>query len=272
MTGPNPERRYVSQQTADGIAHVRLSRPEKLNALTLQTLEELVATARVLRRDRTLRAVVISGEGASFCAGLDFGSVLKRPAGVVEAFLPRPWRGTNTFQEACWAWRRLPVPVIAAVRGHCYGGGLQIALAADFRMATPDSEWSVLEGRWGIIPDMTGVRSLAELVGIDTAKRLTMTAQLFSGKEAHDLGLVTELAADPEAAATDLAHELATRSPDQLAAAKRLFTETWTASPRRTFARERIEQLSLLFNANTKAAREAALKKITPQYGPRRGP
>jgi enoyl-CoA hydratase/carnithine racemase len=116
---------------------------------------------------------------------------------------------------------------------------------------------------------MTGVRSLAELVGIDTAKRLTMTAQLLSGKEAHDLGLVTDLAADPEAAALDLARELATRSPDQLAAAKRLFDRTWTASPRRTFARERVEQLFLLFNANTKVAREAALGKVAPQFGPR---
>jgi enoyl-CoA hydratase/carnithine racemase len=127
----------------------------------------------------------------------------------------------------------------------------------------------VLEGRWGIIPDMTGVRSLAELVGIDTAKRLTMTAQMFSGKEAKDLGLVTELAAEPVAAAEDLARELTTRSPDQLAAAKRLFDQTWTASPRRTFARERVEQLFLLFNANTKVAREAALQKVAPQFGPR---
>ncbi len=263
------ETTLVTHTVTDGIAHVRLSRPDKLNALTLQTLDELVATARELRKDRTLRAVVISGEGASFCAGLDFGSVLKKPAGIVGAFIPRPWRGTNTFQEACWAWRRLPVPVIAAVHGHCYGGGLQIALAADFRIATPESEWSVLEGRWGIIPDMTGVRSLAELVGIDTAKRLTMTAQMFSGKEAKDLGLVTELAAEPVAAAEEFARELTTRSPDQLAAAKRLFNQTWTASPRRTFARERAEQLFLLFNANTKAAREAAFKKVAPQFGPR---
>jgi enoyl-CoA hydratase/carnithine racemase len=259
----------VTHTVTAGIAHVRLARPEKLNALTLQTLAELVATARQLRRDRTLRAVVLSGDGDSFCAGLDFGSVLKTPAGIVGAFVPRPWRGTNTFQEACWAWRRLPVPVIVAVHGHCYGGGLQIALAADFRIATPDSRWSVLEGRWGIIPDMTGVRSLAELVGIDTAKLLTMTARTVSGKEAADLGLVTELAADPEAAAVDLARELAGRSPDALAATKRLFNETWTSSPRRTFARERIEQLALLVSANTKAAREAAFAKAAPQFGPR---
>lgn len=263
------ERQYVAHETIDGIAHVRLTRADKLNALTLQTLDELVATARELRRDRTLRAVVLSGEGASFCAGLDFGSALKSPTGIVKAFVPVPWRGTNTFQEACWAWRRLPVPVIAAVDGHCYGGGLQIALAADFRVATPDSEWSVLEARWGLIPDMTGIRSLAELVGIDTAKRLTMTARMFSGKEAADLGLVTELAADPVIAAFDLAREIAERSPDSVAAAKRLFNSTWTSSPRATFARERAEQLVLLATANTKAAREAAFKKIAPVFGPR---
>ncbi|MGZ6754385.1 MAG: enoyl-CoA hydratase-related protein, partial [Nocardioides sp.] len=118
---------------SDGIARVTLDRPDKLNALTLQTLDELVATARSLRRDRTLRVVVLDGAGDAFCAGLDFGSVLRRPGKIVTSFVPRPWRGTNTFQEACWAWRRLPVPVVAAVHGHCLGGGLQLALAADFR-------------------------------------------------------------------------------------------------------------------------------------------
>jgi enoyl-CoA hydratase/carnithine racemase len=260
----------VEDRSEGRIAHVRLTRPDKLNGLTLQTLHELAATARDLRRDRALRAVVLSGEGPSFCAGLDFATVLKSPAGVVNAFLPRPWRGTNPFQEACWAWRRLPVPVIAAVHGHCYGGGLQLALAADFRVATPDSEWSVLEGKWGLIPDMTGIRTLAEVVGIDVAKRLTMTAELFSGKEAAELGLVTEVSADPEAAAYDLAGRLARRSPDALAAAKRLFNGSWTSSPRRTFARERLEQAYLLFAANTKAARTAAFGKATPEYG-RRG-
>src|SRR5436190_21208885 len=232
----------VTYAVADGIAHVRLARPEKLNALTLETLDELVATARELRKDRTLRAVVISGEGASFSAGLDFASVLRKPAGIVAAFLPRPWRGTNVFQEACWAWRRLPVPVIAAVHGHCYGGGLQIALAADFRIATPESEWSVLEGRWGIIPDMTGVRSLAELVGIDTAKRLTMTAQMLSGKEAHDLGLVTELAAEPVVATEGLALEAATRCADYVGAAQPVCNATLNAAPTRSLAHERLAQ------------------------------
>ena len=259
----------VTCTVQDGVAQVRLARPDKLNALTLATLDELVATARGLRQDRTLRAVVIAGEGDAFCAGLDFGSVVRQPVKIATSLIPRPWRGTNAFQEACWAWRRLPVPVIAAVHGHCLGGGLQIALAADFRFATPESQWAVLEGKWGLIPDMTGIRSLSELVGIDTAKRLTMTGRVLSGKEAHDLGLVTGLDADPLAAAAELVAELQTRSPDQLAATKRLFNDTWTASPRRTFARERIEQVLLLAARNTKVAREAAFAKTTPKYGAR---
>lgn len=259
----------VTCSVEDGLAQVRLARPEKLNALTLDVLEDLVATARGLAGDRTLRAVVLAGEGSSFCAGLDFATVLKEPARVARAFVPRPWLGTNVFQEACWAWRRVPVPVIAAVEGHCLGGGLQIALAADFRIATPDSTWSVLEGKWGIIPDMSGIRSLAELTSIDTAKRLTMTAEMLSGTQAHELGLVTRLDGEPIAAATAFAHQLQQRSPDQLAAAKRLFNQTWTAGPRRTFARERFEQAFLLAARNTKAAQKAAFAKAAPVFGPR---
>ena len=259
----------VTYEVVDGIAQVRLNRPEKLNSLTLDMLEELVTTAHALRRDKTLRAVVIAGNGDAFCAGLDFAGVLKQPKRVVANFIPRPWRGTNTFQEAAWGWRRIPVPVIAAVTGHCLGGGVQIALGADFRFATADSTWSVLEGKWGIIPDMSGIRSLAEVVGIDTAKRLTMTAEMFDGRRAAELGLVTEIAEDPIVAATAFAHELATKSPDALAAAKRLFNDTWAAGPRRTFARERAEQQRLLFGANTKIAQKAAFAKKIPEYQPR---
>jgi enoyl-CoA hydratase/carnithine racemase len=261
--------KYLSLSVENGIAQVRLDRPDKLNALTLDTLDELIRTARELKKDRTLRAVVIAGEGPSFCAGLDIAGTLKTPARVARAFVPAPWRGTNTFQEACWAWRRIPVPVIAAVTGHCYGGGIQIALAADFRFATPDSKWSVLEGKWGIIPDMTGVRSLTEIVGPDVAKRLTMTAEQFSGAEAHRLGLVTELDAEPLKAATAFAESLLTRSPDALAAAKQLVDGALTGSPRRTFARERWEQLRLLRLPNTGALRRAVLKKSDPEFGPR---
>ena len=259
----------VTCEIVDGIAQVRLNRPDKLNALTLGILDELVSTGHELAKDKDLRAVVLAGEGDAFCAGLDFASVLRSPAGVAKAFAPRPWRGTNTFQEAPWAFRRIPVPVIAAVHGHCLGGGLQIALAADFRIATPDSRWSVLEGKWGLIPDMSGVQALKELVGIDQAKLLTMSAEVFDGSRARELGLVTDLSVDPLASATALARKLSAKSPDAIAAAKRLFNDTWTASPRRTFARERVEQAFLLAARNTKAAREAAFKKAEPVFGPR---
>lgn len=253
-----------------GVARVELNRPDKLNGLTFDILEGLVDTAHRLRADRTLRAVVISGAGKSFCAGLDFGKVMTKPAGVARAFAPRPWRGTNTFQEACWAWRRLPVPVIAAVHGHCFGGGVQIALGADFRFTTPDAQWSVLEAKWGLIPDMSGVRSLAEVVGIDTAKRLTMTGEVFTGAEAARLGLATAAVADPQAAADAFIEQVVTRSPDSVAATKRLFNDTWHSGPRRTFARERAEQLRLLTRSpNTKIARAAAMAKEIPQFGPR---
>ncbi|GIF08344.1 crotonase/enoyl-CoA hydratase family protein [Actinoplanes siamensis] len=260
---------YVSVTTGGGIAQVRLDRPDKLNALTLDTLHELIGAARDLRRDRTLRAVVIAGTGPSFSAGLDIAGTLRSPARIAKAFVPAPWRGTNTFQEACWAWRHLPVPVIAAIHGHCYGGGLQIALAADFRFATAGSKWSVLEGKWGIIPDMTGVRTLTELVGPDVAKRLTMTAEQFTGAEAHRLGLVTELDDEPVRAATAFAETLLARSPDAIAAAKRLVDGALTGSARRTFARERREQLRLLRLPNTGILRRAVLGESAPEFRPR---
>lgn len=261
--------RHVTTTIEDGVAHLRLARPEKLNALTLEMLDDLVAAAHGLREDRTLRAVIVSGEGDSFCAGLDFGSAMKDQKGIASRFVPRPWHGTNTFQEAAWALRRLPVPVIAAVEGHCLGGGLQIALAADFRIAHPESSWSVLEGKWGIIPDMSGVHALSQLVGIDVAKKLTMTAEKFSGERAKELGLVTDLALEPVTAATELASQLSQRSPDALAGAKRLFDDTWHKGPRAVFARERIEQLGLLWGPNAQRARRANAERRAPDYVPR---
>ena len=240
------------------------------NALTLDTLEDLVATARELTSNRTLRGVVIAGEGDSFCAGLDFATVLKNPPRVARSFVPNPWRGTTLFQEACWAWRRVPVRVVAAVHGHCYGGGLQIALAADLRMTTADAQWSVLEAKWGLVPDMSGIQALSQQVRMDVAKRLTMTGEVVSGERAVDLGLASELHADPVAAATAFVEQVATRSPDAVAATKRLFGRTWSSSDRRTFARERIEQAKLLATKNTTIAREAAMKRAVPVFDPRR--
>lgn len=271
-THPAPQRSagdHVLTSVSDGIALVELARPDKLNGLTLDMLEALVGAARGLRADKTLRGVVITGQGPSFCAGLDFATVMKDPAGVARAFVPRPWLGTNTFQEACWAWRRIPVPVVAAVQGHCYGGGVQIALGADFRMTTSDARWSVLEAKWGLIPDMSGVQALSQQVGLDVAKRLTMTGEVVTGAEAVRLGLATQVAEDPVSTAYDLLAQIAARSPDSVAATKRIFERTWNAGARRTFRWERLEQMVLLGAANTKVVRKAVAEKVDPRYRPR---
>lgn len=265
-----PASSLVQCLVEDGIARVTLARPDKLNALTLDTLDGLVAAGRRLRADRTVRAVVLSGQGRSFCAGLDFASTSREPRRVATSFLPRPWRGTNTFQEACWVWRRLPVPVVAAVHGHCFGGGLQLALGADYRFTTPDARWAVLEVKWGLVPDMSGMRSLAEQVGADVAKRLAMTGEILSGEEAVRLGLASEVAEDPVDAALGLVGQILARSPDAVGSAKLLVDRTRTTSARRAFARERWAQARLFRAPNTAAARRAAAAGEPPRYGPRR--
>lgn len=254
------------------IAHVRLNRPEKLNSLTLGVLDELIAIAGTIRADRSVRAVVIAGEGRSFCAGLDFASAMKKPQALAASFVPRPWRGTNQFQEACWAFRRLPVPVIAAVHGHCFGGGLQLAMAADWRFTTADAQWSILESKWGLIPDMSGLQSLSQQLRADVLKRLTMTGETVDGTRAVEFGLASEVTAegtDPVDAAVELAAQIATRSPDATAYGKKLVDETWARGARATFALERIRQFRLLVASNTKVAQKAAAKKVAPVFARR---
>jgi enoyl-CoA hydratase/carnithine racemase len=209
--------------------------------------------------------VILAGAGPAFCAGLDFAGVGQDQRAFWRAGLKLPGQ-LNLFQRACWAWRQLPVPVIAVLHGHCYGGGLQLALAADFRIATPDCQLSIMEGKWGLIPDMTGSVTLRELLPMDVAKRLTMTAETFSGTRALELGLVTEVADDPPAAARELAGELLTRSPDALAATKTLLHRTWSRAPRWAFWTETVLQTRLLTGANHKIARRAAIARELPRY------
>ncbi|GAA3971471.1 crotonase/enoyl-CoA hydratase family protein [Actinomadura viridis] len=222
----------------DGVADVRLNRPDKLNALDLAMFDALAETGDRLAADTSVRAVVLSGEGRSFCAGLDVanftamaGGGLAGADGADGARIGRltrdivdrePGRITNLAQQAVHVWRELPQPVVAAIAGHALGGGLQLALGADLRIAAPDARLSVLEIRWGLVPDMTGTAALVRLVGDDVAKELTFTGRMVSGEEAARLGLVTRTAEDPHAAALELAREIAGRNPDAIRAAKRL--------------------------------------------------
>jgi enoyl-CoA hydratase/carnithine racemase len=251
------------------IAYVWLNRPDKLNGVDLEMLSELVATAGTLRKNRELRAVIIQGKGDAFCAGLDFASAMKSPPKIIRFFLPNPFRGTNVFQRSNWAWRELPIPVIAVTHGRCYGAGLQLALAADFRFSTPDCEWSVLEAKWGLVPDMSGTVPLGELVTADVAKRLTMTGEIVTGTRAKELGLVSGVGEDPLKDALELVDQLSTRSPDSVAATKKLLNETRRSRPRRAFRIERSLQLKMMRSRNFATARKANIAREKADFGPR---
>lgn len=260
----------VRLEVRDEVAYVTMVRSDKYNALDWEMITALVDTAGRIAGDKSVRAVILQGEGKAFCSGLDFPSFTKQPGLMVRGFLKYGVKTTNLFQEVAWCWRRLPVPVIAVTHGYCYGGGLQIALAADFRFTTPDCEFSILEAKWGLVPDMTGTVTLRELLPIDQAKLLTMTGRMFNGEEARRLNLVTEVHADPLAAAEALVAELKTRSPDAVAATKQLYQETWVAGVRRAFSRESWIQLGLLMGKNQKIAVQANFKKEKPEFLPRK--
>ena len=252
----------------EGVAIVRLDRPDKRNALSFPMMRELVATARALGRDRGLRAVVLTGNGASFCAGLDvaeLGNRGNRWFVFKELLKPRQ----SLFQRMCTAWRALPVPVVAAVHGHCLGGGLQLALAADLRFACGDSQWSVMESRWGMVPDMGITVTLRGLVRPDVAKELVWSAHVLDGAEAARLGLVTHLAEDPLDAALGWAGALSACSPDAVLAGKRIVDAMHDASAWRTLWLEKWWQLKLLAGRNSAIARRRAKHPDTP-WLPRR--
>jgi enoyl-CoA hydratase/carnithine racemase len=258
----------VTVSVVDGVADVRLNRPEKLNALDAAMFDGLSDTGRRLAEDRTIRAVVLSGEGRAFCAGLDFMSffageggdptrnLLARDAGAV----------ANQAQRAAWVWTTLPMPVIAAVHGIAYGGGLQIALAADIRFSTPDAQWSVMEMKWGLIPDMSGSVTLSRVVGIDVAKELTFTARVFSGTDAHAYRMVTHLTPTPHEGAIALAREIAGKSPSAVRVAKQLFNETYYGDATPDMLREERLQRTLIGKSNQMEAVQANLARRPPAF------
>ncbi|MBL8297573.1 MAG: crotonase/enoyl-CoA hydratase family protein [Rhodanobacteraceae bacterium] len=240
----------------DGIALVRLNRPEKRNAISFALLHELHRAACALRRDRTVRAVVLCGAGESFSSGIDLTDLAAPRHRLWAAWqLIKP--GRSLFQQAFLVWQSLPVPVLAAVHGHCFGAGLQLALAADIRFAKADAQLSIMESRWGLVPDMGLTRSLRGLVRADIAKELTFTARIVRGDEAQSLGLVTHVAEDPLGAALALAGEIAERSPDAVLAAKRVL-DAMQHRPAHALRLEKRWQLRLLRGRNAAIARKRA--------------
>lgn len=266
-----------------GIADVRLNRPDKMNALDGAMFQGLADAGEALKGDGSVRVVVLSGEGRGFCAGLDFSSFQamagggapaadaadgkpERDRGSLGAIGTTDGRITHLGQQACWVWQELDVPVIAAVHGPCLGGGIQIALAADLRIVAPDAKLSVLESRWGLIPDMTGTHTLRQLVGLERAKELTFTGRMVSGDEAAQIGLATQVADDPRAAALELAAELVTKSPDALRHGKRLLNLSGTRTVAEQFLDERETMASLIGSPNQVEATMAFFEKRAPRF------
>jgi len=250
----------------DGIADVRLNRPDKLNACDLEMIEALGAAGSELAKNRSLRAVVLSGEGKAFCAGLDvalFSGVEKSVDELLERDTESP---ANFVQRAAWVWTALPVPVIAAVHGVAFGAGFQVALAADIRCVSPDAKLSAMEIKWGLIPDMTGSDSLLRLVGLDIAKELVFTGRIVSGTEARELGLATHVSETPRDEAFELAREIARRSPEAVRAAKQLLGESDGLAVRERFELEARLQRTLIGRPNQIEAVRANLERRAPRF------
>ena len=249
-----------------GVADVRLVRADKMNALDDAMFEALVATGERLKTERGVRAVVLSGEGRAFCAGLDMGNFGKmasgeRSGGAGIVGTPRTAAGANRAQQAVYVWREIPVPVIAAVHGVAFGGGFQLTLGADIRFVTPDVKMAVMEIRWGLVPDMAGIALLRALVRDDVARELTWTGRQFGGEEAVKLGIATRVCEDPRAEALALAAEIAAKNPDAVRAGKRLFNLAADADTATIFKAESDEQSALIGSPNQREAVGATLGK-----------
>ncbi len=263
----------VTISITDGIADVRFDRVDKRNALDGEMFSAIAAAGERLKTEPGVRVVVISGNGPSFCAGLDF-STFESMAGGETASTPRrgnpgqiePGQITHLGQQVAWVWQEVPVPVIAAVHGHALGGGLQIALGADIRIVHPDTQMSVREVYWGLVPDMTGTFVLSQLVRPDLAKELTFTARVFSGAEAHQMGLATRLSDQPFQDAMTLATQIAGNSPGAVRGSKDLFNRMYTDGAAAQFAAERAVIAAQIGSPNQVEAVMAGFEKRTPVY------
>jgi len=264
----------VSITINDGVADVRLVRADKMNALDAAMFEALVGATDRLAKEKGLRAVVLSGEGRAFCAGLDMGrfAAMKESGGNgipggESRDLTKRTHGLANFpqQAAVWGWRQLPVPVIAAIQGVAFGGGFQLALGADMRFLTPDARMSIMEIKWGLVPDMAGTPILASLVRDDILRELTYTGRIFSAQEALSYGLATRVCDDPRAAALEMARDIAGKSPDAIRAAKRLLSKL-SVDPGPALLAESVEQQKLIGSANQLESVRANIDKRAPRF------
>lgn len=260
---------------ADGVVELHMARADKMNALDPAMFDALIDAGSRLRDDTSVRAVVIAGRGKAFCAGLDMESFAKmqgQGGGIVgessagKDLIERTHGISNAAQYVAMVWRDVPVPVIAAVHGVAFGGGLQVALGADLRLVAADTRMSVMEIKWGLVPDMGGMVLMRELARNDVLRELTFTGRIFSGEEAVRLGLATRVAADPLAEALEMAHEIARKSPDAIRAGKRLLNAAMSHSAADLLLAESVEQKALIGSPNQGEAVRANMERRAPVF------
>lgn len=260
----------VTIETHEHIAHVKLNRPEKYNALNAEMFTAIVEAGYKVAADRSVRVVVLSGEGKGFCAGLDFQSFMALGEGSgskeLDFFNKPDGSPANYAQLVGYVWKQVPVPVIAAVHGVAFGGGLQLALGADIRLAGRDAKFSVMEIKWGLVPDMSGTQTLRDLVRLDVAKEMTYTGRVVGAAEAAELGLVTRVCDDPVAAALTLAAEIAGKSPDAIAAGKKLLDNAWHGGSAEGFDLEASQQKKIIGQENQMEAVMANFENRPPDF------
>ena len=244
----------VTLEIDNDIAYVTLNRPEKYNGIDMDMFHELTRVAQQLKKDCSIRAVILQGAGKVFCSGLDVKSVSANPVNFARLLMKPGRKISNLAQDVGYLWREVPAPVIAVTHGVCYGGGLQIALGADFRYSTPDCEFSIMEAKWGLIPDMSLTTTLSELMPIDRAKELTMTARVIEAPEAHALGMVTHVSEQPLEEALAFVEELRQKSPDAVAASKLLFNRAWQADDKTALDWESRLQRKIIARTNQRIA------------------
>lgn len=261
----------VKIEIKDFVAEVSMTRADKMNALDTAMFTALAEAGESLKGRKDIRAVVLFGDGAHFCAGIDtssFGSMIGAIEQARKTLLnPPSGEVANFFQKPCYVWQELEFPVIAALQGVCYGGGAQLALAADFRFAAPDLRFSIMESKWGLVPDLAFTQNLPKLLRADQAKELIMTARIMEAQETAAMGLVTRLCADPLSEARAFAAELAQRSPQAVQGAKRLVEQTWTLPPGAGLKLEAEIQSHIIGSPNQVEAVMANVQKRPPKFG-----
>src|SRR3981081_3928700 len=271
----------ISLSISEGIADVRLVRADKMNALDAAMFDARVATSEGLAHEKGLRAVVLSGEGRSFCAGLDMGrfaAMTEKGGNGIEGGEQRDLTArthglANFPQQAVWGWRQLPVPVIAAIQGVAFGGGFQLALGAHMRFLSPDARMSIMEIKWGLVPDMAGTPILATLVRADILRELTYTGRIFSAQEAMSYGLATRICDDPRTAAFEVARDIAGKSPEAIRAAKRMLNNL-SVDPGPALLGESVEQMKLMggpISSRRSAPISTSARRVLPMFDRRSG-